>query len=92
MKRTTLNLMIDLFAATLMLGMIATGFVLRFPLPPGTNKLRGLWGVSRHGWGTLHCGSSTALLISLFAHIVLHWHWLVSIIGKRFVRSGWGSG
>ena len=44
MKRLFDNLFIDLFAAALMVGMAATGYILRFPLPPGSNKSLGLVG------------------------------------------------
>ena len=44
MKRTSLNLIVDVSAGILLLGMIATGYVLRFPLPKGTNKSHTLWG------------------------------------------------
>jgi hypothetical protein len=36
MNRTIANVIIDLAAALLFLGMIGTGYVLRFPMPPGT--------------------------------------------------------
>ena len=38
MSRTSVNLLVDLSAAALFLGMIATGYILGFALPPGTNK------------------------------------------------------
>ena len=43
MNRTFRNLIVDLAAAFLFLGMMATGYILRFPLPPGTNKVMTLW-------------------------------------------------
>ncbi|MEX1230667.1 MAG: DUF4405 domain-containing protein [Planctomycetaceae bacterium] len=87
MKRISLNLIVDLAAAILLLGMIATGYILRFPLPPGTNKSHSLWGVTRHGWGSLHFWISAALLGVLLVHVILHWHWLVSVVSKRFGQS-----
>jgi hypothetical protein len=87
MKRTEINLIVDLLAAGSLLGMIATGLILRFPLPPGTNKSHELWGISRHGWGTLHFWLSATLLIILLVHIMLHWHWIVCVIGKRFGKT-----
>lgn len=87
MRRTSVNLIVDLTVAVLLLGMIATGYVLRFPLPPGTNKSHTLWGVTRHGWGSLHFWISVLLLTVLLAHVILHWHWLVSVIAKRLGRT-----
>ena len=74
---------IDMTAATLFVGMIATGYVLRFPLPPGTNRVLELWGLSRHQWGSVHYWLSFSLLAAIVVHIVLHWKWLVSVVGKK---------
>jgi hypothetical protein len=89
MSRTITNLIIDIAADVLFVGMIATGYVLRFPLPPGTNRLFTLWGLMRHEWGSIHFWISLGLLTVLFVHVVLHWQWIVTVIGKRFhlVRS-----
>jgi mono/diheme cytochrome c family protein len=84
MKRTALNLLIDLLAASCFIGMIATGYILHFPLPPGTNKTLVLWGLSRHQWGEVHFWISLALLAVLLIHLVLHWQWLVSVAAKQF--------
>ena len=83
MNRTLLNILIDIAAASLFLAMIVTGYILRFPLPPGTNKSAALWGLTRHEWGTIHSWISFALLGVIFLHLVLHWQWIVSVIGKR---------
>lgn len=82
-SRTTVNLVTDLAVALLMLGMLATGYVLRFPLPPGTNKGLELWGLTRHEWGTVHFGLSAGLLGLVLFHLVLHWPWLVCTVSKR---------
>lgn len=83
MKRTLVNLLIDLSAALLFLGMLATGFILRFPLPPGTNKALSLWGLTRHQWGGIHFWISGALLAVLLVHLALHWQWVVTVVGKQ---------
>ena len=83
MNRTMLNIIIDLVAMLLFLGMIATGYLLRFPLPPGTNKALTLWGLSRHQWGDVHFWISLGLLVVLHIHLALHWNWIVTVIGKR---------
>jgi hypothetical protein len=62
---------------------MATGYILRFPLPPGTNKLYTLWGLSRHDWGTIHFWISTGLIIVIFIHVAVHWSWIISLISKR---------
>jgi hypothetical protein len=83
MNRTLVNIVIDLVASLLFLGMIATGYLLRFPLPPGSNKTLTLWGLSRHQWGDIHFWNSLGLLTVLIIHLALHWNWIVSVIGKR---------
>jgi hypothetical protein len=84
MKRTALNLLIDFLAAACFIGMIATGYLLHFPLPPGTNKSLVLWGLSRHQWGEVHFWISLALLMVLMIHLVLHWQWVVSVAARQF--------
>lgn len=83
MQRSSLNLLIDLVAATLFLGMAATGYIMWFPLPPGTNKELSLWGLVRHQWGEVHFWIALALLATLLLHVCLHWNWLVTVIGQR---------
>jgi hypothetical protein len=83
MNRTLVNVIIDLVATQLFLGMVATGYLLRFPLPPGSNKTLTLWGLSRHQWGDIHFWISLGLLAVLMIHLALHWNWIVTVIGKR---------
>lgn len=83
MKRTLVNLLVDLSAALLFLGMLATGFILRFPLPPGTNKALSLWGLTRHQWGGIHFWISGALLAVLLVHLALHWQWVVTVVSRQ---------
>ncbi|MCC5838615.1 MAG: DUF4405 domain-containing protein [Opitutales bacterium] len=84
MNRSLLNLIIDLLAATCLLAMAATGYVLRFPLPPSTNRTHELWSLSRHEWGAIHSWASLGLLAVLVVHVALHWQWIVTMISRRF--------
>lgn len=83
MNRALLNVIVDLVAMLLFLGMLATGYLLRFPLPPGTNKSLTLWGLSRHQWGDVHFWISLGLLGVMLFHLALHWNWIVTVLGKR---------
>lgn len=83
MQRSLLNLLIDLTAAALFVAMISTGYILAFPLPPGTNKVLSLWGLARHQWGEVHFWLSTALLAVLLLHLTLHWQWVVTVIARQ---------
>ena len=56
MSRTSLNFWIDLFLLFAMAGLVATGAVMHFVLPPGTGNFYALFGINRHGYGTVHCG------------------------------------
>ncbi|MEO7934542.1 MAG: DUF4405 domain-containing protein [Chthoniobacterales bacterium] len=87
MKRGLLNLLIDLLAAIALLVMIATGYILRFPLPPTTNRTHELWGLSRHEWGTVHSWASIGLLGVLLLHVILHWEWILTTIRRRFAST-----
>lgn len=84
MKRILDNLRVDLAAAALMVSMVATGYILRFPLPPGTNKSSMLWGLTRHQWGTVHFWISLGLLVLVVVHVCLHWQWVVVSVKRRF--------
>jgi hypothetical protein len=83
MKRMLDNLRIDFIAAALLVAMVATGYILRFPLPPGTNKSLGLWGLTRHQWGAIHFWISLGLLVLIVAHVCLHWQWIVLSVKRR---------
>lgn len=83
MRRPPLNLFVDLVAALLFVGMMATGYLLHWPLPPGTNKSRVLWSLSRHQWGEVHTWISFALLVSLAVHVALHWPWVVAVARRQ---------
>jgi hypothetical protein len=84
LKRTSVNFYIDLLAAASFVGMIATGYILFFALPPGTNKSLSLWGWTRHQWGQIHFSVSVGLLAVLLAHLALHWQWVVATVAQRF--------
>lgn len=84
MKRNVLNLLIDFLAAFCFVGMIATGYILHFPLPPGTHRSLVLWGLSRHQWGEVHFWISLALLLVLLIHLVLHWQWVACAVARQF--------
>jgi hypothetical protein len=83
MNRTAINLAVDLATAALFLALIATGFILRFALPPGTNKGLCLWGLSRHQFGDIHLWISFAFLGMVLLHVSLHWQWVVAVVGKH---------
>jgi hypothetical protein len=86
MKRFFDNLLIDLVAAALMIGMLGTGYILRFPLPPGTNKELTLWGLTRHQWGDVHFWISLGLIAVILLHLCLHWQWIAISVRRKLSR------
>ena len=86
MKRFFDNLLIDLIAAALMIGMLGTGYILRFPLPPGTNKELTLWGLTRHQWGDVHFWISLGLIAVILLHLCLHWQWIAISVKRKLSR------
>ena len=92
MRRSTLNFVVDLVTLLVMFGMIATGLVIRFVLPPGTGGRHGgvgkaLWGMGRHDWGDVHFWLSAAIGVLLLIHVALHWAWVCTSV-QRIVRGG----
>lgn len=85
MKRNTLNFVIDLVSGLVMLGMIGTGLVIRFVLPPGSGRSRILWALGRHEWGGVHFWLAVAAGALLLLHVALHWQW-VCVTLVRIVR------
>jgi hypothetical protein len=87
MKRNMINLIVDMVAAASLLLMIITGYILRFPLPPGTNRTHELWGMSRHEWGSIHSWAGAWLIGVVLLHLILHWEWIFTMIRQRFTST-----
>src|SRR5688572_17207049 len=76
MKRNRINLAIDAVTASLLAGMIATGLLLRFVLPPGSGGRLTLWTWERHEWGNLHFYLALSMAAIVLLHLALHWQWV----------------
>ncbi|MCY2953523.1 MAG: DUF4405 domain-containing protein [Planctomycetota bacterium] len=90
MKRNTLNFLIDLVSGLVLLGMIVTGLVMRFVLPPGSGRARALWTWGRHDWGDVHFWLAVGAGALLLVHVALHWQWFW-VTTVRLVRPGRGA-
>ena len=86
MKRGSINLIVDVAAGVSLFVMVVTGYILRFPLPPASNRTHSLWGMSRHEWGTVHSWAGAVLLVVLLIHIALHWDWIFTMVRRRFTH------
>lgn len=55
-RRNTLNFLVDLITLLVMLGVVTTGLLLRWVLPPSSRGGAGrtLWSWGRHDFGDLH--------------------------------------
>lgn len=89
MRRSTLNFIIDLVGFVMLLGLIVTGTIMKYVLPPGTGgrgwRLHGgrggehiktLLSMSRHDWGDIHFYIAVCFVALMIVHTVLHWGWI----------------
>jgi NADH:ubiquinone oxidoreductase subunit 5 (subunit L)/multisubunit Na+/H+ antiporter MnhA subunit len=83
MKRRTFDLVLDCLMALLVLGLVGTGIVIRFALPPGSGESRFLWGLHRHQWGDVHFWLALAAGVSMLLHVATHWSWVVSFFAVK---------
>jgi phosphotransferase system glucose/maltose/N-acetylglucosamine-specific IIC component len=84
MQRQIPNFVIDTAALLVMLAMLATGFLLKWVLPPGSRGGQGLqlWGMTRHDWGDVHFWLAVALLVLALVHVALHWAWVCALVAR----------
>jgi hypothetical protein len=83
MRRTGLNLIIDIVAFAGFVFLAATGVLVRYVLPPGSGHHTTLWGMDRHEWGSVHFWIAIGFLGVLALHVVFHWRWIVSVMRGR---------
>ena len=87
MKRNLLNFIVDLGSLVDLLGLVCTGYIIRYALPPGSGgfgrqlhdgqgreQIRILWSMSRHEWGTVHCYLAIMFVVLIVVHLILHWN------------------
>ncbi|MHC4573776.1 MAG: DUF4405 domain-containing protein [Planctomycetota bacterium] len=97
MKRSTLNFIVDLVSFLTLLGMVFTGIIMKYILPPGTGgcglgfrggrgeeQVRELWSMTRHEWGFIHYDLAVLFVILMVVHIVLHWNWIKNCFRSLF--------
>ena len=93
MKRSRLNLLVDLLSAFSFIALTSTGLILFWKLPPGSGRVAGpegpdhtltlLWGWDRHEWGDLHFALGLVFLAVLSLHVALHWKWLMAMMARK---------
>jgi hypothetical protein len=83
MKRSTLNLAVDLVAFIGFIVLTTTGVLLRYVLPSGSGHYSTIWGLDRHEWGGVHFWIAVVFFSVLGLHLVLHWRWILSRVTRR---------
>jgi hypothetical protein len=101
MKRGTLNFIIDLFSFVIFIGLITTGFIMKYILPPGSGgrgrmanggqggeHIKSLLSMGRHDWGDIHFYLAVVFVILLVLHLFLHFDWIKSYFKRMFTSAG----
>lgn len=89
MKRPAQNFVVDTIAFIGFVFLTTTGVLMRYILPPGSGRFRVIWGLDRHGWGTVHFWIAIFFLSVLAIHLIFHWRWIATFItGKPREGSG----
>ena len=90
MKKTRLNLAVDLLSFLLLWLLTLSGLILQWKLPAGSGRLaaahgpvRLLWNMDRQAWGSLHAQLSLLLTFALILHIWLHRQWIACTIKRK---------
>lgn len=97
MKRSSLNFIVDLVSFIDLLGIVLTGIIMKYVLPPGTGgcgrevsggmgreHIRSLWSMTRHEWGSIHYYLALLFIVLMTAHILLHWGWIKNCFKSLF--------
>jgi hypothetical protein len=82
MNRTLLNFWTDVASLVAMLGLLLTGGLVYFVLPPGSGRWATLFGWDRHQYGQLHFYFAVAAVTLLVLHVALHWRWVCCVVAK----------
>lgn len=83
MKRSNLNLLIDVLAFIGLILLLGSGLLVRYILPPGSGERLAVWALTRHEWGEVHFWIAVFLTAVVTVHLVLHWRWIVSVIQNK---------
>jgi hypothetical protein len=96
--RTKTNFWLDVASLIVMLGLILTGMVIYYVLPPGTGHSRVIAGLNRHDIGRWHFYLGVTAVLAVAIHVVLHWSWVCCIVSSSLgrckpssrVQTAWG--
>jgi len=83
MKKRAQNFVIDSVGFAGFLFLVGTGVLMRYVLPPGSGTGLTVWGMDRHGWGSIHFWLAVTFLSVLAIHLFLHWKWILAMVQGR---------
>lgn len=86
MRRSFLNWLIDFALFVAVLGLLLTGLLIEFILPPGSHG-DAVWSLSRHAWGEIHFWFAVAMIAVALLHVILHWGWVCTVAMKLLDRT-----
>ena len=97
MKHSDLNFTVDLLSFTALLGLIFTGAIIKYILPPGTGgrgrlihggsggeHIKTFLTMGRHDWGEIHFWLVVSFVVLMLIHIILHFSWVKSYCKDLF--------
>jgi len=87
MKRNTLNYLVDLVTFLVMWGLLTTGLLIKYVLPPGTGHRLAVSGMNRHDWGEVHFWLAVSVCALAIVHVWLHWQWVCATTRRLLTRS-----
>ena len=90
MKRSNLNLIIDILLLLLFAAVSGIGILMKYIMPSNfsirhegaTSYASDVLGMNRHEWGYIHWILSLLLLLFILIHIILHWKMIVNIFNR----------
>lgn len=78
MKRQHLHLIVDAGLFLSVLGLVLTGLLMTWVLPPGS-RAASVWSWTRHEWGDVHFWLAMTMLGIALLHVALNWGWVCSV-------------
>jgi hypothetical protein len=86
MRRSLLNWLIDFALFLAVAGLLLTGLLMQYVLPPGSRG-DAVWSLTRHSWGGIHFWFAVSMLAIAVLHVILHWGWVCTASLKVFNRA-----
>lgn len=94
-RKAVINFWLEGLTLAALIGLIMTGFIMRWRLPPGSGGREGgmsleMLGLGRHDWGAIHFWVAIAFIVFIVVHLFLHWRWIWGMFQGRERSKGRG--